>query len=123
MSKNHTQKSDARTVIFEELEGWVRGQIQEWVQQLLEEELTGLLGRAKSERRKGIDRPYGYRNGYGEARKLTLSSGTITVRRTRVRELEERFESRILPLFRRRTKGVGRINTGVVPAWAIPRRF
>lgn len=107
MSKNHTQESDARTVIFEELEGWVRSQIQEWVQQLLEEEVTELLGRRKSERRKGIDRAEGYRNGYGEARRLTLSSGTITVRRPRVRELEQRFESRILPLFSRRTKEVG----------------
>ena len=36
-----------------------------------------------------------------------MSSGTITVRRPRVRGLEERFESRVLPLFLRRTKEVG----------------
>ena len=36
-----------------------------------------------------------------------MSSGTITVRRPSVRGLEERFESRVLPLFLRRTKEVG----------------
>ena len=36
-------------------------------------------------------------------------SGTIEVRRPRVRGLEERFESRILPLFMRRTHEVTRM--------------
>jgi putative transposase len=36
-----------------------------------------------------------------------MSSGTITLRRPRVRGLEERFESRVLPLFARRTKEIG----------------
>ncbi len=34
-------------------------------------------------------------------------NGTITVRRPRVRALEERFVSRVLPLFKRRTEEVG----------------
>ena len=38
-----------------------------------------------------------------------MSSGTITVRRPRVRGLEERFESRVLPLFARRTKEIGEL--------------
>ena len=36
-------------------------------------------------------------------------TGTITVRRPRVRGLEARFESRLLPLFKRRTEEVGRL--------------
>ena len=39
-------------------------------------------------------------------RHLTLSSGTIQVRRPRVRDLEEHFESRVLPLFAKRTRQV-----------------
>ena len=39
--------------------------------------------------------------------RLALSSGTITVRRPRARDLEERFVSRVLPLFQRRTAAVG----------------
>lgn len=56
-----------------------------------------------------MDGPEGYRNGYGKARRLTMSSGTITLRRPRVRGLEERFESRVLRLFVRRTKEVGEL--------------
>ena len=44
-----------------------------------------------------MDAPGGYRNGYGKERRLTLSCGTIKLRRPRVRDLEERFESRVLP--------------------------
>ena len=36
-------------------------------------------------------------------------SGTITVRRPRVRGLDARFESQLLPLFKRRTEEVGRL--------------
>ena len=39
------------------------------------------------------------RNGYGRRRQLAMSPVTITVRRPRVRGLEERFESRVLSLF------------------------
>ena len=74
---------------------------------MLEGEVTELLGRGKSERRKGIEVSRGYRNGYGKPRKLALSCGTITVSGPRLRDLEERFKSRILPLFARRTKEVG----------------
>ena len=47
-----------------------------------------------------------YRNGNGKPRRLTMKSGTVTVRRPRVRDLDERFESRLLPLFTRRTQEV-----------------
>ena len=73
----------------------------------MEEEVTELLGREKSERRSTVDSAEGYRNGYGKPRRLAMSSGTITLRRPRVRGVEERFESRVLPLFARRTKELG----------------
>ena len=38
-----------------------------------------------------------------------MSCGTIEVRRLRVRGLEERFESRVLPLFKRRTRQIGEL--------------
>ena len=94
---------------WESLEGLVREKAQELIQQILEEEVTELLGRRKSERRAAVDPSPGYRNGYGKPRRLTMSSGTITVRRPRIRGLEERFESRVLPLFARRTKEVGEL--------------
>jgi transposase-like protein len=77
------------------------------MQRLLEEEVTSFLGRVKSQRKASVDGAGGYRNGYGKPRRLAMSSGTIELRRPRLRGLEERFESRVLPLFERRTKQVG----------------
>ena len=103
--KNIDERVESR-VCFEQLEDWVRERIQGWVQGLLEEEVRELLGRERSERRKAVDAPPGYRNGHGKPRRLTLSCGTIAVRRPRVRDVEERFESRVLPLFAKRTREV-----------------
>ena len=91
---------------WETLEGWVREKVQEFVQDLLEVEVTELLGRQRHERRAGIDAPVGYRNGYGKPRRLAMQTGTLVVQRPRVRGLEEHFESRVLPLFARRTEQV-----------------
>ncbi len=100
----------SREVCYETLEQMARIKVQEFVQQLLEEEVRALLGREKHDRREQaspVDPPAGSRNGYGKPRRFSMMNGTITVRRPRVRDLEERFESRILPLFKRRTREVG----------------
>ena len=102
-------ETESTMPLWEGLEGVVREKTQEFIQQILEEEVTELLGREKSERKAAVDAAPGYHNGYGKARRLSMSSGTITVRRPRVRGLEERFESRVLPLFARRTKEVGEL--------------
>ena len=104
MDKGAMKEPVASTPAWNELEEWTRGRTQEWMQLLLVDEVTEFLGRAKHQRR-GVDMQ-GYRNGYGKPRRLTMRSGTITVRRPRVRDLDERFESRLLPLFTRRTKEV-----------------
>ncbi len=92
MSKKNIERSMESRVCFEHLEQWVRERIQWYVQELLEDEVSELLGRRRNERRREVDAPGGYRNGYGKERRLTLSSGTIKLRRPRVRDLEERFE-------------------------------
>ena len=74
---------------FEYLEGWVRGQVQHLIQEMLEDEVTEFLGRVRSARRSSLDGVPGYRNGYSKPRRLTLSSGTIRVKRPRVRNIEE----------------------------------
>ena len=109
MGKQTTTGNHASRIVWDNLEEWVRRKVQEFVQSLLEEEVTELLARKKSERRKAVDSSPGYRNGYGKERKLTLGCGTITLRRPRLRGLEERFESQVLPLFARRSKGVSKL--------------
>jgi len=94
---------------WETLEAFARQSMQQLLQRLLEEEVGGLLGRGRYARREAVDPAAGYRNGFGKPRRVSLSSGTLTVRRPRVRGLTERFESRLLPAFKRHTEAVGRL--------------
>lgn len=109
MVEKSTAEAFGSRTIWQELEGLARQRIQEFVGELLEEEITALIGRRKSERRVAVDAPPVYRNGYGKPRKLAMMGGTIEVRRPRVRGMEERFESQILPFFRRRTEEVAEL--------------
>lgn len=94
---------------YDMLEEAVRANIQQYIQDMLEEDRTEFLGRMKSERGKVIDGFNGYRNGHGALRKRALMGGTITIRRPQARGTEEPFESAVLPFFKRRTKEVGNI--------------
>lgn len=107
--RTSTATIESSAVCYATLEQWARGQIQAQLQHLLEEEVTTFLGRARHERRdtvSPIDRPPGNRNGYGKPRTFSMLSGTVTVRRPRIRDLADRFESKVLPLFTRRTQEV-----------------
>ncbi len=116
--RNETIGGDApSSAAYEGLEAFVRQKVQGFIQEVLEEEVTALLGRRRWQRRRGVDEVPGYRNGYGRLRKLSLTSGTVEVRRPRVRGLEERFESRILPLFKRRTREGRRAVAAALSAW------
>lgn len=55
---------------WDHLEEFVREHVQRFIQGLLEEEITELLGRTKSARRPAVDTPHGYRNGYGKPHRL-----------------------------------------------------
>jgi putative transposase len=94
---------------WETLEDFAREGVRQLLQQVLEEEVNQLLGRTHCQRRSPVDPQPGYRNGYGKPRQLTLSNGTIRLQRPRVRGMEQRFVSRVLPLFQRRTKAVGEL--------------
>ena len=104
MKKLESSISRPEPIAWETLEEFIRLEIQSQVQELLEAEVAEHLGRERYQRRAG--RQKGYRNGYGKPRKVSLSCGTIEVKRPRVRDLEERFESRILPMFARQSTKV-----------------
>lgn len=102
MEKQSTEPGKASSVTWENLDTWVRGHVQGFIQQVLEEEVSEFLGRQKSQRRRPLEER-GYRNGYGKPRRVTLSCGTITVQRPRVRDCAARFVSQVLPLFKRKS--------------------
>lgn len=107
--KNKSTKVDeeSRAKQYEILEELVREKTREFIQGILEEEVSDFLGRMKSERKsEKIDGTLGYRNGYGKPRRLSLMGGTVILKRPRVRNTEARFESRVLPLFKRRTNEI-----------------
>lgn len=104
MKKDEATTPTPATVIWTELESFIRSQIQTTVQSMLEHEVAEYLGRQRYERG-GLGRK-GYRNGLGKPRRVVLSCGTIEVQRPRLRDLEERFESAVLPLFAKQSKKV-----------------
>jgi hypothetical protein len=60
------------------------GQIQSWIQDLLEEQVVELLGRRGSQRQAVMDAPEGYRNGYGKVRRLSMMAGTVELKTANV---------------------------------------
>lgn len=106
MKEKHIGGNESKGILYDELEEFARGKIREYLQDLLEQEVTEWLGREKSERKSSPLEQPGYRNGYGKRRRFTMSLGTIEIYRPRVRNLDERFESRVLPMFKRQTQEV-----------------
>ena len=106
MKEKHIGGVESKGILYEALEGFAREKIREHLQDLLEQEVSEWLGREKSERKVNPLEQPGYRNGYGKTRRFTMSLGTIEIRRPRVRDLGERLESRVLPMFKRQTKQV-----------------
>jgi transposase-like protein len=106
MTEKHIGGSESKGIFYAELEEFARGKIREHLQDLLEQEVTEWLGREKSERRIKPSEQPGYRNGYGKPRRFTMSLGTVEVCRPRVRDLGQRFVSKILPMFKRQSQEV-----------------
>jgi transposase-like protein len=106
MKEKHIEGNESKGIFYEGLEAFARVKIRQHLQDLLEQEVTEWLGREKSERKGNPLEEPGYRNGYGKTRRFTLSMGTLEIRRPRVRNLDERFVSRVLPLFKRHTREV-----------------
>lgn len=106
MVEKHIAEKQSKKIFYAELEQFAREKIQLYLEDLLEQEVSEWLGREKSERKvNSLEQP-GYRNGYGKRRRFTMSLGTIEIRRPRVRDLGERFKSKVLPLFKRQTEAV-----------------
>lgn len=106
MKEDHRAKAGSKEIFYDELEEFAREKIRGHLQELLEQEVSEWLGREKGQRKTNPLEEPGYRNGYGKARRFALSMGTVEIRRPRVRNLDERFVSRVLPLFKRQTRQV-----------------
>jgi transposase-like protein len=104
--EKHIEADESKEIFYAELESFAREKIRVHLQDLLEQEVSEWLGREKSERKVNPLEQPGYRNGYGKPRRFAMSIGTIDIQRPRVRELGERFKSKVLPMFKRQSKQV-----------------
>jgi transposase-like protein len=109
MREKHRDENESKEILYEQLEEFARAKIRKHLQDLLEQEVTEWLGREKGERKQNVSEQPGYRNGYGKARRFAMSVGTLEIHRPRVRDLGERFKSRVLPMFKRHSKEVGEL--------------
>lgn len=94
MSKRLFELLDGEAETEDLLSELMRRGTERLLQQALEEEVTEFLGRERYERSDGKS-PAGYRNGYRD-RTIKTAEGRLKVRRPRVRETDESFESRLL---------------------------
>lgn len=106
MVEKHIGGRESKGIFYAELEQFAREKIRGHLQDLLEQEVSEWLGREKSERKVKANEQPGYRNGYGRRRRVAMSLGTIEIQRPRVRDLSERFKSKVLPMFRRQSREV-----------------
>ena len=80
--------------MWETLEGMVREKAQEFIQQIMEEEVTELLGREKSERRSTVDSAEGYRNRSPWQAEAAYRRTDLFERRRRLYRRTDLFERR-----------------------------
>ncbi|MDI6809899.1 MAG: IS256 family transposase [Candidatus Eisenbacteria bacterium] len=78
------------------------------LREVLEAEVEEFLGRKRHERvstgsARDNEKFCGHRNGYGKERRVTVGSGTLSIRAPRVRETAERFASQVLRSYERRS--------------------
>jgi putative transposase len=106
MQEKHIGGVESKEQFYEGLERFALEKIRGHLQDLLEQEVSEWLGREKSERKVNVLEQPGYRNGYGRPRRFTMSLGTVQLQRPRVRDLGERFKSKVLPMFKRQSKQV-----------------
>lgn len=89
---------------------WVRGRSKGQLHQILEGEVTTLLGGVRAEHRcevAPVDLPTGNQHGCGQPDQFSGTGGTVTVLRPRILDLAERFERKVLPLLTRQPQEVG----------------
>jgi transposase-like protein len=115
----------ALTMGPDSIEAGVRGRIREWIEELVEAELTAVLGAEASER-PGVSRQ-GYRHGHRE-RTLSTSLGPTTFQLPRARLTSpvgptQEWRSAVVPRYQRRTGRVDEALLGVYLSGTNSRRI
>lgn len=100
--RNQTPQACASAVIGSSLREMLVHHLEEWIPQLVEEEIDQYLGRKRYEPQAEGQHPQ-YRNGFHKERSLATGSGPVWLR---LRRLREPFESQIVQGYQRTTDEV-----------------
>ena len=88
------------------LEAMVRNAAQRMIQAALEAEVTEFLERLPREKVRPGQEARGYRNGYHQERVVSSAVGGLTVRVPRVSDNAEKFASKLVKPYKRRSEGL-----------------
>ena len=109
MRKSITETAKPSSTTYEALEEMVGSKVQEYVQEILEEEIEIFFREEEIRKNRGImcaripEWLWKDEAVYGDERNDQYSSSTC------IRGTEEKFESKIIPFFKRRSKEVGQL--------------
>lgn len=98
MDRRTTSSGLSSSPVWEGLHEWLRGKIQDLIRELLEAEVTSCWVACVISARPSLT-PLRLPKQLQQVAEADDASGTVTLRRVRVRGMEERFESPMLPLF------------------------
>src|SRR6202521_5823561 len=118
-----SRRESAKRPQWGTLEEFARSRIQSWLQDVLEEEVTELLGRGKSERRAVMDAPAGYRNGHGKTRRLSMMAGHHRSEETASAGPGAALREQATAAVRAPDRSGQRAFTPALPSRTRPRRF
>ncbi len=88
------------------LEAMIRSAAQRMIAAALEAEVTEFLGRLPGEKAASAQEFRGYRNGYHKPRTVSTAVGGLNVRVPRVSDSSEKFESKLVKPYKRRSEGL-----------------
>lgn len=88
------------------LEAMIRNAAQTMIAAALEAEVSEFLGRLPGEKIASAEEFRGYRNGYHKPRTVSTAVGGLNVRVPRVSDSAEKFESKLVKPYKRRSQGL-----------------
>ncbi len=105
--KVHHGILESRTTYDDRLKQWLRGKIQIHLQQILEEEVVTFFGGIRHRHQDTVPLVQLSTGSQDAPHQLSVMSGTAAVLHPKVRDLAQRFESKILPLLTQAPREAG----------------
>ena len=104
------------------LESYIRSAAQRMIQAALELEVEEFLQRAKYDK-SNVEEFRGYRNGHHRERVVSTAVGGLTVKVPRISDNAEKFKSKLVEPYQRRSQGLNNLFPKLFIARLVNQRF